>query len=183
MSKAWAPAGNGCHPPLSQTEMSSHVDRGCFNPWFSPWDRCHPPLSQMELLVPRHRFPPPLHPTGPRGTHKHQHVEDEHQVLHAAQDTHGDTGGGGHSSICPYGEESRTLATASLDLSWTPWLQQNVGGCSFSKFPDNFLSPPSPMTPQKAPDLCPLQICVPSQPCVPSQHVPFKPHVSTPLSI
>lgn len=164
------------HP--SQTEMSPHVDGGCLNPWSPPWDRCHPPLSQLEMLLPRHRFPPPLYPTGPRWTHEHQHVEDEHQVLHAAQDTHGDTGRGGHGSVCPYGGESRALATASPGLSWTPWPQQNVGGCSLPKFPDHFVSPLSPMTPQKAPNLCPLQIRILFQP-----HVPFKPHVPSPTSL
>lgn len=51
------------------------------------------------------------------------------------------------------------------------------GGFSLPKFPDNFLSPPSPMTAQKAPNPCSLQIHVPSQP-----HVPFKPHVPSPVS-
>lgn len=87
------------HP--SQTEMSPHVDGGCLNPWSPPWGRCHPPLSQLEMLLPRHRFPPPLYPTGPRWTHEHQHVEDEHQVLHAAQDAHGDTGRGDTAVFVP----------------------------------------------------------------------------------
>lgn len=92
------------HP---EPDKSPCMDGGCFNLWFPPWDWCHPPLSQLELSLSRHRFPPPLHPTGPRWTHKHQHVEDEHQVLHAGQNTHGDTRRGDTAEFVPVrGEQS-----------------------------------------------------------------------------
>jgi len=48
----------------------------------------------------------------PRGrTHKHQDVEDEHQVLHTAQDTHGDAGVG------------VTAASVPVERRAEPWPQ------------------------------------------------------------
>lgn len=94
---------------MLQTLLGSH-----------PSDRCHPspePVGDHSLTsrVGPAGSPAPLHPAGPGGTHKHQHVEDEHQVLHAAQDTHGDAEGTG---FC-----RQTAAFVPAEGGAEPWPQ------------------------------------------------------------
>lgn len=84
-----------------------------------PSERCHPspePVGDHSLTsrVGPAGSPAPLHPAGPGGTHKHQHVEDEHQVLHAAQDAHGDAEGTGLCRQAAAGRQRLSLQRGEL---------------------------------------------------------------------
>lgn len=112
---------------MLQTLLGSH-----------PSDRCHPspePVGDHSLTsrVGLASSPAPLHPAGPRGTHKHQHVEDEHQVLHTAQDTHGDAEGTGFcrqtAAFVP-AEGGAEPWPQPAPTCPTPWLQWDTGWSS-----------------------------------------------------
>lgn len=133
------------------------------------------------------QVPSPLHPTGPRWTHKHQHVEDEHQVLHAGQNTHGDTRRGETAVLVPMEGRAGPWPQPVLTCPG-PHGSSRMWGMQPPKIPRSFSIPtishdtpksPKPMpspNPCPLPTMCPLQTpcpqsCVLSKPASPSNPV------------